>query len=108
MENKVSPIKPEEVAEKKEQSFPDAVFEAFNELIVHNFLNGSATIKQDDILKLMTQKGLNRKEIIDKGWLDVEGAYRAAGWKVEYDKPGFNESYPATFTFTRKGKSKTS
>jgi len=47
----------------------------------------------------MVKKGLNRAEIFDKGWLNVEEVYRAAGWAVEYDKPGFNESYSATFTF---------
>ncbi len=32
-------------------------------------------------------------------WLNVEELYRAQGWTVTYDKPGYNESYPATFTF---------
>lgn len=37
---------------------------------------------------------------VPQHWLNFEGAYRRAGWKVEFDKPGYNESYPATFKFT--------
>ena len=46
-------------------------------------------------------KALKRKEIYDKNWLDVEDVYESAGWKVEYDKPGYNENYEPTFTFSR-------
>ena len=83
------------------KDFPDAVFDAFNELIAQKFSGGSATIKQDDVVALMVQKGLDRQEIFDKGWLDVERVYRSQGWKVQYDKPGYNESYAANFTFSR-------
>jgi len=104
MPDKVRPIKPNEIEGEKERTFPDAVLQSFNELITQKFSNGSATIKQDDIVALMVQKGLNKDEIFEKGWLDVEGVYRTAGWKVSYDKPGFNESYPATFEFSRSKK----
>ena len=105
MAKKVAPISPSDVAGAKERTFPNEVLESFNELITQKFSGGSATIQQDDVVKLMVQKGLDHGEIIDKGWLDVEDVYRASGWHVEYDKPGFNETYPATFTFKRKSKS---
>ena len=98
---KVTPIKPSEIGQGKADVFPDAVFEAFNQLIAEQFSQGCATIKQDDVVALMEQKGLGQAEIQRKGWLNVEDAYRAAGWAVEYDKPGYNESGPATFTFRR-------
>jgi hypothetical protein len=50
----------------------------------------------------MAAKGLNRNEIFKKGWLDVEEIYGKAGWKVEYDKPGYNEDYAAHFIFTNR------
>jgi hypothetical protein len=100
MANKVRPIKPSEVAKGKIATFPDAVFEAFNELISVGFTNGSVTIKQDEVVKLMEEKGLNHLDIFDNGWLNVEEAYEAEGWEVEYDQPGFRENYPATFKFT--------
>jgi hypothetical protein len=101
----VKPISPNEIVGKKEQSFPDAVLEAFNEIIVGNYSQGQASFKQDDVIKLMVKKGVKRADIIPKGYLDVEDVYREQGWKVEYDKPGYNETYPATYTFS-KGQSR--
>ncbi|MFA6421911.1 MAG: hypothetical protein WCV92_00700 [Candidatus Buchananbacteria bacterium] len=102
MDKKVAPIKPSDVAKQKQASFPNEVLEAFNQLIAEKFNNGYATIRQDDVVAILVAKGLNRPEIFKKGWLDVEGIYRKAGWKVAYDKPAYNESYPATFTFSKR------
>jgi hypothetical protein len=96
------PIKPEDVGRAKAESFPQAVFDAFNELITQKFVGNSATVYQDDVVKLMIEKGLSLKDIFDKGWLNVEDAYRVAGWEVEYDKPGFNETYQPIFMFKKK------
>ena len=101
---KVRPIKPEDIVAAKKKTFPNEVLSSFNELIAKNWDGHSATIKQNEVVALMVEKGLRREQIFDNGWLDVEDAYRAAGWKVEYDKPGYCETYPATFTFTRKRK----
>ncbi len=98
----VQPIRPSEVAKQKKASFPDAVFEAFNEAIAANWVNGSSSFTQDEVVKLMVSKGL--KNIFNNGWLNVEEVYEKAGWKVEYDSPGYNESYSASFTFTAKRK----
>lgn len=102
MAKKVKPIKPGEVAAKKQKDFPDAVFEAFNELIAENFGGGSARFTQEKAEKLMVAKGLGRSDIYKKGWMDIEDVYEKAGWKVDYDRPGYNESYAATFTFSAK------
>ncbi len=104
MADKVRPIKPSEVAGRKEGNIPDAVFESFNELISRTFVDGYATIKQDDVVALLKKKGLKKKDVFDNGWLNVEKAYEAAGWKVSYDQPAYNESYPATFTFSPKSR----
>jgi hypothetical protein len=104
MPDKVRPIKPQDVTKEKKRAFPDAVLSAFNELIAQKYSGNSATIKQSDVVALMIEKGLDRGEIYDKGWLDVEEIYGSVGWSVVYDKPGYNESYPATFTFKPKPK----
>jgi len=44
---------------------------------------------------------VDRNKIFEMGWLDVEDAYRAQGWNVVYDRPGYCESYEASFIFTR-------
>lgn len=102
VKNRARPIKPTEVCKKKEDGFPDAVFESFNELITKNFFNGYAVVFQNDVVALMIKKGLKRGQIFDNGWLNVEHAYELAGWKVLYNKPGFNEDYVSSFEFTFK------
>jgi hypothetical protein len=98
----VCPITPSEVAVARQGSIPDAVFEAFNELIVENFSGRSATVHQGDVAKLLKEKGVNVQQAFSRSWLDVEDVYRQAGWRVEYDKPGYNEDYDAYFVFTKK------
>lgn len=111
-------ISPAGVAAYKAQSFPDYVFEAFNELIAANFSNGYADVKQKDVIARMMQIAndhsqlsedeANRLELLDRsmifarGYLNVEEVYREQGWKVAYDKPAYNESYDAYFTFKAK------
>jgi hypothetical protein len=92
------PITPDE-AEVRED-VPGEVFDAFNELI----REGHGTVKQVDVVTriLFKMPHVERHEIFNRGWLNVEGAYRKAGWTVQYDKPGYNESYEAYFTFTRR------
>lgn len=100
----VQPIRPQEVVTKKVETIPNVVIEAFNELIAKNYTGYSATVKQDDIIKLIRSKDetISRKHIFDNHWLDVEDIYRKNGWVVEYDKPGYNESYDARFIFKKK------
>jgi hypothetical protein len=93
------PIRPEEI----EQTLPEEVFTAFNELIRENLRGRVATVYQSDAeIRVADKLSLTKKEVMDKGYLDVEDAYRKAGWKVEYDKPAYNESYEAFFRFTKK------
>ena len=39
----------------------------------------------------------------NKGWLNVEGHYRAAGWYVEYYKPDYTENWKSYYLFKKKG-----
>lgn len=98
----VTALKPEEVVKARKESLPNAALEAFNQLITENFNGHGATVYQKDVVALMVEKGLDRDEIYQRGWLDVEDIYRQAGWKVIYDKPGYNENYEAFFTFSKK------
>lgn len=98
----MEPIKPEEVNELKKKLIPEVVIETVNELIAKNYRGKSAFIKQKDIVSALLEKGLTSVEVYDNNYLDFEDIYRAAGWKVEYDKPAYNESYDASFTFTVK------
>lgn len=98
---KVKPITPDEVADKKLNVFPDAVFETFNTLISQKAVGKrSIRIETKEAVDLMVKKGLKEDDIFENGWLNIEDVYRQAGWKVEYDKPAYNENYEPHFTFT--------
>lgn len=81
---------------------PQEVQDAWDALIARHFNGRTACVKQDDVIEMLLPMtpGASRQEVFDSGWLDIEDLYRAAGWKVSYDKPAYCESYPATFTFT--------
>lgn len=96
------PITPGEVGEEKQLHIPDAVFDAFNAEIALRYVSGQATVKQNAVVERLVAGGMTRSEIFDNGWLNVEDAYRSAGWDVEYDKPGWDENYDAFFVFKRK------
>lgn len=98
----VKPISPDEC---RKLNIPDEVIESFNELIQEKFRGKSATVLQDEVIERILSKFnhyIGRQEIYDNCWLDVEDLFGEAGWKVVYDKPGYNESYPAKFEFTKK------
>lgn len=105
-----TPITPRQVAALKQKTIPAEVFDAFNEMIAKDWDGNRSKVVQKEVLALIYEK-LNvagssrrrsRQQIIDEGWLDVETLYRKAGWKVTYDKPGYNEDYEASFTFAKK------
>lgn len=99
------PLKPSEVQQKKNASIPEEVFEVFNSLIVEKWSESSreAVIHQCEAAeRVATALKITKGEVYDRKLLDVESTYRQAGWKVEYDKPAYNETYEPTFRFRKK------
>lgn len=94
------PINPTQAALKKSEVFPKEVFDAFDELIVKNLVDGRACVRQKDVIKLIKAKLSGRERDFETHWLNVEEAYRRVGWTVEYKKPGLDETFDASFTFT--------
>lgn len=99
----VKPFTPEDVERTFNDNLPDFVIEAVNELLAENFSGKGISIRlqQDDIVKRIMEKGeiKEREEVFEKHYLDFEALYRKNGWKVTYDKPGYNETYEAYFEF---------
>ena len=104
----MKPITPEKVLEIRIHEMPEAIIQATNELIVRKWNGHDATIKINEIVeqyfRVIGEKetAVKRKELFENHYLDIEPAYRNAGWKVEFDKPGYNESYDAFFVFSKK------
>ena len=95
----IEPIRPDQVVELKSQIFPEEVITAFNTLIAEHYLNGRASFTIQEA-EAALRVHLCSNHITHK-WYDVEDLYRAAGWEVTYDKPAFNESGSATYTFRK-------
>jgi hypothetical protein len=103
MEKKIKPISPKEVQIEKLNNIPEKMIEVVNSLIVKKFSGYSATILEKDIVAAFSKEtGITSKEIYDNHYLDFEDLFRKAGWVVEYDKPGYNETYSANYTFKKK------
>lgn len=99
---------PEDAVKAKAEvtSIPEYVFQAFNGLLAEKYNRYCIEIPQDQvidrILRISPNEVLTRRDIFDNRWLDVEDIYEENGWSVEYDKPGFNESYKPVFRFRPK------
>ena len=104
----IKPITPKEV--EQNIVFPDEVISAFNKLIQENYrsANKEARFLQDEIVnQIIINLGREnnssaRREMFDKGYLDVEELYIKTGWDVRYNKPSIGEDFEAYFIFSRK------
>ncbi len=106
----MKPITPSQAQSKSGSHIPDKVIEVINGLIILNLRDGSSCFTQEQAIvsilrALGTESADNasmRATIFEKKWLDFESLYRKVGWTVVYDRPGYNETYPANWTFTIK------
>jgi len=103
----VSPITPSDIAAIKAETIPGFVIEAFNREITKKYSNGAARVFESAVVDAIMAtaplahdgKPMYRQRVYEEGWLDVEPLFRKIGWVVEYDRPGYNESYSAYFIF---------
>lgn len=98
------PISPREACAAFTSSIPDEVFEAFNELLAERSKIGEAIDRVLAKLNRGVVLKATRQMLFDRHWLDIEAAYRDAGWTVEYDRPGYCENYEAFWTFRARRK----
>ena len=95
----VQPLKPSQVEKKKHETLPDAVIEAFNEMIASQWDGRRSSFKLKQVRALIQSKLGDKK--LEDSWLDVEPIYEKAGWKVKFDSPGWDESYDSFYVFTK-------
>ena len=94
-------ITPRAVFREQKQNIPDTVYTVFNQLIKDTIRGNTAIVYQEDVVNQLVANGFCREEIFARHWLDIEDTYRAAGWRVTYDKPSYGENYfKAYFRFT--------
>lgn len=95
-----------EITELKMSRIPEKVFNAFNKAIADNLSKGYAYVTQEEVVVLilseMAGTDIDRHDIFNNGWLDVEPFYEMKGWTVTSNKPGFNETYEPSWEFKAK------
>ena len=94
-----------ESAQYRIDRIPEVVIQAVNQLIIKEMADNAistVTLTQKDIIAKIIQldPSLTQSKIYENHYLDFEDVYRKEGWKVEYDKPAYNESYEPNFSFT--------
>jgi hypothetical protein len=95
------PIKPSEVVAAKKGYLPEIVFNVINEQIVMNWNGAGATVRYPVVVNILDDAERFSREDIHKMLDGIEEIYKSEGWSVVFDKPGYNESYAATWTFTK-------
>jgi hypothetical protein len=100
----VKPFSPSDAKKAKLNNIPKEVIESFNELLAEKIDNyGFATLKQNEVIKRIQSKlSISSRDIFDKNYLDIEDIYRAEGWKVEYEKGAYYETFEPYFTFSKQ------
>lgn len=99
----VKAISPDEIPVQKVLDMPDEVIECWNSMIARAYSGGSARITlKEASAELQNLFGKTHSEIRKLGYLDIEDVYRAEGWKVLYDSPGYNETYEAFYVFSKR------
>lgn len=106
----ITPITPKQAKAQTGTHIPSQVIKAINGLIINNLHGKCSCFTQEQAITAIIQSSgtepvdnrIMRTAIFEKKWLDFEPLYRRAGWKVEFDKPGYNETYDANWTFTAK------
>lgn len=106
----IRPFSPDQALANKKEAIPPFVIEAVNTLLTKKFNGVSCSITQKEVIELAEQIALTNKTMpdwaspqsfFDEHWLDFEPIFREVGWKVEYDKPGWDETYEPFWKFER-------
>lgn len=107
----VKPLSPNEVKSLRLESLDADMITAVNNLLKKKLDSaGCAKLLQKDIVdeyfkvKGVEKTDARKKKMHEDHQLDFEDVFRKAGWSVSYDKPGYNESYEASFEFKNKKK----
>jgi len=98
----VKPLSPKEIESAKKVVIPDAVMEAANELLAKKWNGSSATFTIDALCGLAREKMGDPKHQFASEDLDIEIVFRKEGWIVDFDRPGYNETYAANWTFKKR------
>lgn len=96
------PISPKDVAAAKTTCMKPEIIEAANELIASKWDGYRATFTVAELCARARIKLGVEDYAFQDGELDIEVVFRKHGWNVEFDRPGYNESYSAHWIFKKR------
>lgn len=104
----VKPISPKQANVDFKSALDPLMIKAVNNLLTKDAHSNFIRIKQKDIVaeykRLHTVNGTEPLDVFKTNQLEFEDIFKEAGWKVSYDKPGWDESYDPAFDFEAKSK----
>ena len=101
------PLSPGDIANAKSSTIPDEVIEAANELLAKRWDGYKSIFTLKELVALARSKRASVEHdsfLFDSGAYDIEIPFRESGWAVEFDRPGYNETYEAKFIFHKSTK----
>jgi hypothetical protein len=104
----IKPILPKEIDDAKSATVHPKMIEAANNLIIKEWNGYSAHFKLKELVAEFVKicgEETTETRVYKEQNLNIEDIFRKAGWKVNYDSPGYNENYDAYFEFSKKKKS---
>lgn len=93
---------PKDALVRHGETIPEELLAVVNKFLAERIHKGQITITRKELADALQFTQINESEALERGWLDFEELYRAQGWKVTYDKPGFNETYVGFWLFEAK------
>lgn len=105
------PFSPEEALSAKIEKVPAFVIDAVNHLLAQRFNGQGCLLRQGEVIQQARELAIQHHRMLDEEvsrdiffrehWLDFEPIYRQRGWRVQYDKPGWDETYEPFWKFER-------
>lgn len=112
MTQKSTPITPEDAAASFASNIPNFVIDSVNQMISKKFSGvESFSINQRELMDLVEKnwnfeeaggREFSRQIVYNNKWFDFEPLFRKFDWKVGYDRPAYNETGEAYWTFSAK------
>jgi hypothetical protein len=98
---KIKPLSPSEAFSQADAEIPEAVILAVNFFLKRDYRGHQFSISQEELMRKIRdlKPDLTPRVLLDNHWLDFEKLYELHGWRVSYEKPGYNESGSCYFKF---------
>lgn len=99
----IKPITPEELMKSFDSLIHPSMIKTIN-LLLSRFNGYSVRFTEQELIDqfLIFEPSYDRSRIFDERHLEFEGLYIRAGWIVESERPGFDESFEPFYIFKIK------